>query len=98
MTTLTRLCVAAEGFKTVGQIHATNNRVFPRTQDAMEAAVELLSAHTAGAPVVDEGGEFIGFLSEPDILRVLQSKKDLNQLTESMLELGADLDHERDQC
>jgi CBS domain-containing protein len=80
MTTLTRPGVPAGGFKTVGQIHATNNLVFPRTQNAMEAAVELLSAHTSRAPVVDEGGEFIGFISEFDILRVLQSKKDLNQL------------------
>ena len=47
----------------------------------MEAAVELLSTHTPGAPVVDERGEFIGFVSEFDILRVLASKKDLNQLT-----------------
>jgi len=47
----------------------------------MVAAVELLSTHTPGAPVVDERGEFIGFVSEFDILRVLASKKDLNQLT-----------------
>jgi predicted transcriptional regulator len=31
--------------------------------------------------VVDERGEFIGFVSECDILRVLEAKKDLNQLT-----------------
>jgi CBS domain-containing protein len=81
MTTLPRPGVPAGGFKTVGQIHATNNLVFLRNQNAMEVAVELLAAHTPGAPVVDERGEFIGFVSEFDILRVLQSKKDLNQLT-----------------
>jgi CBS domain-containing protein len=47
----------------------------------MGVAVELLSTHTPGAPVVDERGEFIGFVSEFDILRVLEAKKDLNQLT-----------------
>jgi len=31
--------------------------------------------------VVDERGEFIGFVSEFDILRALEAKKDLNQLT-----------------
>ena len=46
MTTLTRPGVPAGGFKTVGQIHATNNLAFPRNKNAMEAAVELLSAHT----------------------------------------------------
>ena len=47
----------------------------------MGVAVELLSTHTSGAPVVDEGGEFIGFVSEFDIFRALEAKKDLNQLT-----------------
>ena len=81
MSTLTRPGVPAGGFKTVGQIHATNTLVFSRNQNAMVAAVELLSTHTPGAPVVDERGEFIGFVSEFDILRVLEAKKDLNQLT-----------------
>jgi CBS domain-containing protein len=47
----------------------------------MEIAVELLSTHTPGAPVVDGSGEFIGFVSEFDLLRALEAKKDLNQLT-----------------
>jgi CBS domain-containing protein len=47
----------------------------------MGVAVELLSTHTPGAPVVDERGEFIGFVSEFDILRALEAKKDLNRLT-----------------
>jgi predicted transcriptional regulator len=81
MTTLGRAGVPAGGFKTVGQIHATNDLVFRRNQNAMGVAVELLSTHTPGAPVVDERGEFIGFISEFDILRVLEAKKDLNQLT-----------------
>ena len=81
MTTLTRPGVPVGGFKTVGQIHATNNLVFQRNQNAMGVAVELLSSHTSGAPVVNERGEFIGFISEFDILRVLEAKNDLNQLT-----------------
>ena len=81
MTTLVRAGVPAEGFKTIGQIHATNDLVFQRTHNAMGVAVELLTTHTAGAPVVDERGEFIGFVSEFDILRALGEKKDLNQLT-----------------
>ena len=81
MTTLTHPGVPAGGFKTVGQIHATNSLVFQRNQNAMGIAVELLSSHTAGAPVVDERDEFIGFISEIDILRALKANKDLNQLT-----------------
>ena len=81
MTTLTRPGVPAGGFKTVGQIHATNNLVVQRNQNAMGVAVELLASHTSGAPVVNERGEFIGFISEFDILHALQAKKDLNQST-----------------
>jgi predicted transcriptional regulator len=81
MTTLARPGVPVGGFKTVGQIHATNDLVFQRNQNAMGVAVELLSTHTPGAPVVDAQGTFIGFVSEFDILRVLEAKKDLNQLT-----------------
>ena len=81
MATLTRPGVPVGGFKTVGQIRATNDLVFQGTQNAMGVAVELLSTHTPGAPVVDERGEFIGFVSEFDILRALEAEKDLNRLT-----------------
>ena len=80
MATLSRPGVPVGGGKIVGQIHATNDLVFRRSQNAMGVAVELLSTHTPGAPVVDERGEFIGFVSEFDILRALEAKKDLNQL------------------
>ena len=81
MATLTRPGVPAGGFKTVGQVHATNDLVFIRKQNAMGVAVELLTTHTPGAPVVDGEGRFAGFVSEFDILRALQAGKDLNRLT-----------------
>ena len=81
MATLERPGVPVGGFTTVGQIHATNDLVFRRNQNAMGVAVELLATHTPGAPVVDENGELIGFVSEFDILRALEAQKDLNRLT-----------------
>lgn len=81
MTTLARPGVPVGGFKTVGQIRATNELVFRRDQNAMGIAVELLTTHTSGAPVVNEQGDFIGFVSEFDILRALGAEKDLNRLT-----------------
>jgi len=80
MTTLNRPGVPAGGFKTVGQVHATNNLVFARKQNAMGVAIELLTTHTPGAPVVDKEGKFAGFVSEFDILRALEAGKDLNRL------------------
>lgn len=81
MATLERPGVPVGGFTTVGQIHATNDLVFRRSQNAMGIAVELLATHRAGAPVLDESGEFIGFVSEFDILRALETQRDLNRLT-----------------
>ena len=81
MPTRTMPGVPAGGLKTVGQVHATNDLLFSRTQNAMGVAVELLSTHTPGAPVIDERGEFIGFISEFDVLRALEAEKDLNRLT-----------------
>jgi predicted transcriptional regulator len=81
MTTLARPGVPAGGFKTVGQVHATNDLVFTRKQNAMGIAVELLTTHTPGAPVIDGEGRFAGFVSEFDVLRALQAGKDLNRLT-----------------
>lgn len=81
MTTLVRPGVPVGGFKTVGQIRATNQLVFRRDQNAMGIAVELLTTHTPGAPIVDEQGDFVGFVSEFDILRALEAGKDLNRLT-----------------
>ena len=80
MTTLARPGVPAGGFKTIGQVRATNDLVFTRKQNAMGIAVELLTTHTPGAPVVDGEGRFAGFISEFDILRALKSGKDLNRL------------------
>ncbi len=81
MTTLTRPGVPAGGFTTIGQVHATNDLVFVQRQNAMGVAVELLTTHTPGAPVVDGEGRFAGFISEFDILRALAAGKDLNRLT-----------------
>jgi len=44
-------------------------------------AVELLSSHTSGAPVVDDHNTFVGFISEIDVLHTLESGQDLSRLT-----------------
>jgi CBS domain-containing protein len=72
--------VPGEGFKTVGQIVGSNELLFRAGQDAMAIAIELLSSHTSGAPVVDSTGKFIGFISEFDLLGAAESGKDLRTL------------------
>lgn len=72
--------VPGGGFKTVGQIVGTNELLFHTGQNGLAIAVELLSTHTSGAPVVDGKGKFVGFVSEFDVLGALESGKDLNKL------------------
>jgi predicted transcriptional regulator len=73
--------VPVGGLKTVGQIVPTNELKFHAKQNGLAVAVELLSTHTPGAPVVDENNRFIGFISEFDVLRALEAGKDLSQCT-----------------
>jgi predicted transcriptional regulator len=70
----------AGGLRTVGQITATNNLIFRTGQNGMSVALELLSTHTPGAPVVDDRDEFVGFISEFDVLAALEAGKDLSEV------------------
>ena len=81
MTTKTIAGVPVGGLKTVGQIIGTNDLLFHTGQNGLAVAVELLSTHTPGAPVVDDRGEFIGFISEFDVLLALEVNKDLSKVT-----------------
>lgn len=73
--------VPAGGLKTIGQIDATNPLVFYAGQNGMEIAVALCSTHTAGAPVVDANGKYLGFINEFDVMKVLDQGRDLSKLT-----------------
>ncbi|BFU94126.1 MAG: conserved protein of unknown function [Nitrospira sp.] len=85
MASITMEGVPAGGFKTLGEIDATNDLRFHSKSTAMDVAVELLAAHASGAPIVDDQGRFVGFVSEFDLLRAIESGKDLNQLTADQL-------------
>ena len=64
----------------MGQIRRTNTLVLHAGQNGV-VALELLTTHTSGAPVVDDRNEFIGFISEFDVLRALEAGQDLSKLT-----------------
>lgn len=73
--------VVSGGYKTVGQIVATNDVRFRPRQSALAIAVELLSSHLSGAPVVDEKGKCIGFVSEFDVFKAIEAGKDLSKVS-----------------
>jgi predicted transcriptional regulator len=64
--------------ETVGQIIATNTMRIQQDANGLSIAIALLSSHTPGAPVVDEAGRFVGFISEFDLLKAIDGGKDLN--------------------
>src|SRR2546429_5611275 len=71
--------VPGQGFKTVGQIEGSDTLLFRAGQDGLAIAVELLSTHATGAPVVDSQGKFIGFISEIDVLEAIEAGKNLKR-------------------
>jgi predicted transcriptional regulator len=68
------------GLNTIGQIVGTNTLQFYAHQNGLAIAVALLSTHTAGSPVVDGQGRYVGFINEFDVMRVLAAGKDLGKL------------------
>jgi CBS domain-containing protein len=73
--------VPAGGFRTLGEIDGTNELRFGPKQTGLAVALELLSSHTSGAPIVSEAGKFIGFVSEFDLLRAIEAGQDLSKIT-----------------
>jgi len=73
--------VPAGGFKTLGEIDGTNSLQFDTKETGMTIALELLSSHASGAPIVDDQGKFKGFLSEFNLLEAIEAGKDLNKVT-----------------
>lgn len=73
--------ISIVGLRSLSQIPLTHTLTFQRGQNGLSIAHQLLSAPTAGAPVVGEEGQFIGFISEFDLLGAFESGRDISQLT-----------------
>jgi predicted transcriptional regulator len=87
--TVSALGIPSRGLKTVGQIAATNRLTFHANQNGLAIAKALLSTHTAGAPVVDDQGKYIGFINQFDVMKALEAGKELNDLVaEDLMRLG----------
>ena len=50
----------------VSDIVSTHDLRFRETDNAMELAIELVSSHLPGAPVVGKEDEYVGFINEGD--------------------------------
>ncbi len=68
-------------YRHVGEIMGTNRLRFRPGATGICVAMGLLSSHVPGAPVIDDQGKFMGFISEFDVLKALRAGKDLKTLT-----------------
>ena len=74
--------------------------VFKPDLDIYRAIDELVKAGISGAPVVDDDGKLIGFISQKDCLRVLANGVFHNNpagtvdqyMTEAVMTIGSDMD------
>ena len=73
--------IATAGLRSINLIPHLHSLRFHRTQNGLAITIELLTSSLPGAPVVDEKGVFIGFISEFDVLDILETGRDISQLT-----------------
>lgn len=89
--------VSARGLKPVSQIVATHTHTmtFHANENGLAIAMDLLSTHTAGAPVVDDKGKYIGFINEFDVIKALEAGKVLSNLVaKDLMRVGPIAVHE----
>ena len=73
--------IATAGLRSVSLVPNLHKLRFHGKQNGLAITIELLTSSLPGAPVVDEKGTFIGFISEFDVLDILESGRDISQLT-----------------
>lgn len=72
--------IAVAGLRPINQITPSHTVQFRSGDNGLAIAVQILSSSISGAPVVDQQGKCIGFISEFDILNALESERELGQL------------------
>ncbi len=73
--------IAIAGLRTIDQIPHLHDLRFHRKHNGLAITLELLTSSLSGAPVIDDTGTFIGFISEFDVLHILETGRDVSQLT-----------------
>ena len=73
--------IATAGLRSITLVPHLHTLRFHRKQNGLAVTIELLSSSLPGAPVVDDKGTFIGFISEFDVLDILETGRDISQLT-----------------
>lgn len=73
--------IAAAGLRTIRQLSHLHSLSFHTSQNGLAITIELLDSSLPGAPVLNSEKQYVGFISEFDVLRALESERELSQLT-----------------
>lgn len=73
--------IAAAGLRTIRHMTHLHSLSFHTTQNGLSVTIELLGSSLPGAPVMNSEKQYVGFISEFDVLRALESERELSQLT-----------------
>lgn len=73
--------IATVGLRTIQQIATLHDFRFHHDQNGLAITKELLTSSLPGAPVVDPKGHCVGFISQFDVLAMLEAGRDVSQLT-----------------
>ena len=72
--------ISVAGLRPIAQVTLSHQLKFLEDQNALSISLQLLASPHSGAPVVNAEGRFVGFISEFDLLAVLESGRNLDQL------------------
>ncbi|MEO8328128.1 MAG: CBS domain-containing protein [Nitrospirota bacterium] len=73
--------IATVGLRTIQEISTLHDFRFHHDQNGLAITKELLTSSFPGSPVVNTHGHCVGFISQVDLLAVLEAGRDVSQLT-----------------
>jgi predicted transcriptional regulator len=73
--------IATVGLRTIPQIATLHDFRFHHDQNGLAIPQALLTSSLSGGPVVDPKEHCVGFISQVDVLAVLEAGRDMSQLT-----------------
>ena len=73
--------IAAAGLRPIRHMIHLHSLSFHPSQNGLAITIELLGSSLPGAPVLNSKKQYVGFISEFDVLHALESERELSQLT-----------------
>lgn len=73
--------IAVSGLRPIRDMIHLHSLSFSPSQNGLAITIELLASSLPGAPVLNLERQYVGFISEFDVLHALESERELSQVT-----------------